>query len=143
MAAEQVEASVSLVNGKVRFTGKAGANPPVTMDYRPPLGDGQGYTGLELLLLSLATCSGTSVVTLLRKMRKDVSGFQVNAKGLRREKHPTSFEKITLEFTLHSSDAQEANLREALRLSEESICPVWAMLKPAVEIVSECRVLPR
>ena len=102
--AEEVEVTVNLTNQKVQFTGVAGSNPAIICDCKPPVGDGAGYTGLELLLVSLATCSGTSVVHVLRKMRKSVSGFEVHAKGIRREQHPTSFEKIDLEFALHSPD---------------------------------------
>jgi putative redox protein len=138
--AEQVEVAVNLTNQKVQFTGTARSNPPVTFDYHPPLGDGEGYTGLEMLLMSLAACSGTSIVALLRKMRKDVAAFKVAANGSRRETHPTSFDKIALEFALESSDATEEDLRKAIQLSEQSYCPVWAMLKNSAEIVSEYRI---
>ncbi|UCE41178.1 MAG: hypothetical protein JSV17_17380 [Candidatus Aminicenantes bacterium] len=52
--AEHLKATVTLSNQKVQSTGEAGSNPPITFDYHPPLGDGEGYTGLEGLLLSLA-----------------------------------------------------------------------------------------
>lgn len=37
---------------------------PIVFDFAPPLGDGQGCNGLELLLMSLAGCSGTTVAHL-------------------------------------------------------------------------------
>ena len=138
---QELKVTVDLANQKVRFTGAARANPPVTFDYDPPLGDGQGYTGLEMLLMSLAACSATSVVALLRKMGKSVGGFHVNARGTRRETHPTSFDKIFLEFVVTSSDAGEADVKKAIQLSEESVCPVWAMVKGNVEIQVEFRIM--
>ncbi len=132
--ADQMEAVVTLANGKVQFTGSTRSNTPVTMDYFPPLGDGQGYTGLELLLMSLAGCSGTTVLLLLRKMGRDIAGLHVKASGTRRDQHPTCFTKIRLEFALTSRDAKDADVLKAIKLSEESICPVWAMLKKGVEI---------
>jgi putative redox protein len=111
------------------------------MDYFPPLGDGQGYTGLELLLMSLAGCSATSIVYLLRKMEKNVAGFSVRAKGIRREVHPTSFHTIALEFLVTSGDADDASVKRAIHLSEESLCPVWALLKNNVEIKTEYRIV--
>jgi putative redox protein len=140
MAEEQVEVAVQLTNQKVRFKGTTRALPEVTFDYAPPVGDGQGYTGLEMLLMSLAACSGTSVVFLLRKMGKDVSSFGVQARGIRRETHPTSFKNIVLQFTLNSKDAQEADLQKAIRMSEESYCPVWAMIKGNVEVSIEIKL---
>lgn len=132
--ADQMEAAITLTNDKVQFSGTCRSNDAVTMDYFPPLGDGKGYTGLELLLMSLAGCSGTSVLYLLRKMGKDIAGFDVKASGTRREQHPTCFSKIRLEFTVTSRDTKAADVEKAVRLSEESLCPVWAMLKNSCEI---------
>jgi putative redox protein len=138
---EQLEVTVDLVNEKVKFTGVAGSNPAITIDYTPPLGDGQGYMPLELLLISLAACSGSTVAALLRKMRKNVSGLKVNAKGTRRVVHPTSFDSIFLEFVLTSPDAEAADIQKAIQLSEEAYCPVWALLKNNVEIAYEYKII--
>jgi putative redox protein len=66
--AEQLQAAVELINNKVKFKGTAKSNIQVFIDYNQPIGDGEGYTSLELLLLSLASCSATSVLTLLRRI---------------------------------------------------------------------------
>jgi putative redox protein len=133
--------SVELVNDKVRFSGSTRGLPPVSADYFPPLGDGQGYTGLELLLLSLAVCSGTAVLPLLRRMGKTVSGLKVSAAGRRRSQHPTSFERIDIEFALSSPDAAAADLQKAVAMAEGAVCPVWAMLKGSCDIVPALRVV--
>jgi putative redox protein len=126
---------------KVQCSGVARSNPAITFDYRPPLGEGQGYTPLELLLMSLAVCSVTTVVYLLRKMRKNISAFKVNAKGTRRDDHPTALTKIYLEFILSSEDTEDADVQKAIRLSEETYCPVWAMLKNNVEVITEYKIV--
>ncbi len=136
----QLEVSLNLTNQKIKFTGKARSNPEIVMDYFPPFGDGEGYTGLELLLMSLASCSATSIVGLLRKMNKDIRGFSVNARGIRREQHPTSFHTINLDFVLNSDNTADADLQKAINISEESLCPVWAMLKGNVEIITGFRI---
>lgn len=139
--AEQMEATIELINDKVRFTGAMRSNPAITLDYFPPIGDGEGYTGLELLLMSFAGCSATAIVTLIRKMRKTVAGFAVNAKGIRREQMPTSFETISLEFVLRSPDAEHADMQKAIRLAEETYCPVWAMLRNNVTVTTDFKIL--
>jgi len=136
-----VSVTVDLVDEKVRFSGSARDLPVVSADYFPPLGDGQGYTGLELLLLSLAACSATAIVPLLRRMNKTVGAFHVNASGTRRVQHPTSFERIDIEFILTSPDAVLVDLQKVVRMAEENICPVWAMLKGNVEIVSTLKIV--
>lgn len=137
----QLEVTVDLANEKIQFTGTARSNPALTIDYVPPLGDGQGYMPLELLLISLASCSGATIAALLRKMRKNISGFKVNASGARRETHPTSFEKIFLEFILNSNDVSDSDMQKAIELSEKTYCPVWAMLKNNVEILSDYKLI--
>lgn len=143
MAEEWEEINVRLTNDKVGFTGTSISNPdkPVAFDYKPPIGDGQGYNGLELLLMSLSGCSGTSVVYLLRKMGKSVAGCTVQAKGLRRTQPPIKFEKIVLEFIVQSPDAKDTDVHKAIQLSEESVCPVWQMIKNNVEVVAGCRIM--
>ncbi len=91
---------------------------------------------LELVLMSLGTCSGSSVAALLRRMGRTVSALDVHASGVRREQHPTSFESIMLRFALTSPDVEEEDMRKAIQLSEESICPVWDMLKGRVIITT-------
>ncbi len=138
--AEELEVAASLANEKVLFHGVSKFNPAnaaITFDYKPPLGDGKGYTGLELLLMSLAGCSGTSMVYLLRKMGKTVSGLTVNARGTRRDQPPLTFQKILLEFDIRSPDAEDGSVERAIRLCEESVCPVWQMVKNNVEVETQ------
>jgi len=143
MSEQFEEVTVHLTNQKVQFTGVSKCNPerPVVFDYKAPLGDGQGYNGLELLLMSFAGCSGTAIVYLLRKMRKDISGMKVNAKGLRRDQPPIKFEKIFLEFILNSKDTKDDDIQKAIQLAEESVCPVWQMIKNNVEVVTEYKII--
>ena len=140
---EQIEeVTANLTNQKVQFSGVSRSNPdqPITFDYKPPIGDGRGYNGLELLLMSLSGCSATAVVYLLRKMGKTVSGLEVNAKGIRREQPPIKFEKIFLKFILNSKDAREADIQKAIQLAEQSVCPVWQMIKNNVEVIPEYKI---
>jgi putative redox protein len=132
---KMLSTTVTLVNEKLHFMGHTGANVPVSIDYTPPLGDNLGYTSLELLLLSLSSCIGSAVVVLLRKMGKSVQGIEIRADGTRREQHPTCFSTITLDIVLKSSDVTNAELEKAIGLSDEKLCPVYAMIKGNVDIV--------
>jgi putative redox protein len=140
---EQLKADVTLINNKIQFSGVVRDNPAITFDYHPPIGDGQGLTGLEVLLLSLAGCSASTVVYLLRSMKKEIIGLQVQASGVRRDTHPTSLKTITLKFILQSSDARDADLEKAIRMAEETYCPVWAMLKGNVDIETQYQIETR
>jgi putative redox protein len=139
---EVLTSSLVLVNEKLHFKGQADCNQPVSIDYTPPLGDNLGYTSLELLLLSLSSCIGSSVLTLLRKMRKNITNFEIESKGIRKQEHPTAFKTIFLDIKLSSSNISAEELQKVISLSEESYCPIWAMMKGNVEIVINATFQP-
>jgi len=134
MEHQQLETEVTLIGDKVRFSGKSRNNPEVIMNYFPPFGDGDGYTGLEMLLLSFSGCSGTVVAALLRKMGKTVQGLTIRATGQRQETLPMAFSTIDILFTINAQDATDEDVRKVLNLAETSMCPVWAMIRGNVEV---------
>jgi putative redox protein len=132
---KELRANLVLLNDKLHFNGQADLHQPVSIDYTPPLGDNLGYTSLELLLLSLSSCIGSSVLTLLRKMRKTITAFEIDSKGIRKQEHPTAFKTIILDVKLSSPNTSAEELQKVISLSEETYCPVWSMMKGNVEIV--------
>jgi putative redox protein len=136
------ELSVHAVHeGEMRIRATAGAHA-VIMDY-PMRPDQQaaGLTPLQLLLASLAGCSGNALAILLRKAKQPVAGIEVRARGDRREQHPTVLTSIALEFLVRGAGVDPEAVALALRASEEKICPVWAMLKGGTPITASFRVV--
>jgi putative redox protein len=131
---KELTSSVKLINDKLNFLGIVEGNTPISIDYISPLGDNLGYTSLELLLISLSTCLGSAVLVFLRKMQKKISEFEITAKGMRKEDHPTGFKSILIEIYLKSPDVNEADLKKVIALAEDKYCPVWAMIKGNVMI---------
>ena len=130
---EQIKVSMELVGEKLKFLGTSEDNPsrPVSVDYAPPLGDGEGFLGLEMLLLSFAGCVSTAIVFLLRRMGKTVKGYRMNAAGTRREA-PLSLQSIDFEITVASPDI--ADEVEAAILKAQEISPVWLAIKGNVDV---------
>ena len=131
---KELYASISLINDKLNFKGMVEGNAPVSIDYTLPLGDNSGYTSLELLLLSLSSCVGSSILVFLRKMKRTITGCEIHSQGIRKQDHPTGFSKIILEIVISSADTTIDDLDKVIKLSEETYCPVWSMLKGNVEI---------
>jgi putative redox protein len=127
---------------KLHFQGRAEHEQVVAIDHAPPLGDGNGIKPMELLLLSLASCSGQTVISLLQKMRQNVRGFTVKAEGPKRADHPTIFTEIRLEFDVEGDDLNAEAVEKAIRKTEEKYCPVWVMLKQGVKISFSFRLRP-
>lgn len=138
---QKLEASIKLVNDKLHFQGVVEGNQPISIDYIPPLGDDLGYTSLELLLMSLSSCVASSVLVFLRTMQKKITGLEIQATGLRKSEHPTGFHTITLDLQLKSADTTAEDLAKVIKLTEETYCPVHAMLSKSVKIEINSTIL--
>jgi putative redox protein len=127
---------------KMRFIGQASGEQRVVIDYPPPLGDDTGIRGgLELLLMSLAACSGQVIVPILRQMRQPVDGLTVEARGQRRDEHPTVLTGIQLRFTFRGRGLDRAAVVRAIDLADTKYCPVWAMLKAGTPITATVEIV--
>lgn len=132
---KELQTTIDLLNEKLHFSGKVEGNNPIDIDYIPPLGDNLGYTSLELLLLSLSSCLGSSVLTFLRRMNKCVKDFKIVSTGIRRQEPPAGFESIHLRMIINSSsDLQPQELDRLIKVSEDTYCPVWSMIKGNVSV---------
>jgi putative redox protein len=122
--------------GKMKV-GATSGGLSVQMDY--PVGCGT-MTPLELLLISLAGCSISSMAVLLTRAKQTFDCLSVEVIGQRRDEHPTVFTDIELKFVLRGDALEDSSVEQALKMSEEKICPVWAMLKPGVPIRASYRI---
>jgi putative redox protein len=123
------------LKGKMQLTGIGHTNSRVAIDYPPPLGEDSGFTSLELLLVSLASCSSHSIQYVMGTMGMKLEDIKAEATGQRRlDQHPTVLTSIALSYEIKGSGLQAAAIEKAIRMAEEKYCPVWAMLKKQVEI---------
>ena len=131
---------MELINNKVKFIGTSNTNQdsPITIDYVPPLGDGQGYLGLELLVMSFAGCVSTTVVALLRRMGKTIDGYRIKATGIKKES-PLSLDSIDFDVIVNSTDITYDDLQQVIARAEV-ISPVWIAIKNNVNITSKSKI---
>jgi len=103
-------------------------------------GDEDGFRPLELMLVSLAGCTGMDVISILTKKRQDVTGFNVQVDAERAEEHPRVFTDITVTYTVRGRNIDPAAVERAIELSETRYCPAQAMLVQAVPIRHTFRI---
>jgi len=139
--AKEVKADVVFKDG-MKFDGLSGrAGKSVAIDFAPEGETIDGFSPLELLLTSLAGCSGQVAVGLLKRMGQEVRGLTVHARGVKKEIHPTVLTAIELDFEFRGGRIDGVSVEKALALSEERFCPVWAMVKAAAPIKATYRIL--
>jgi len=95
-------------------------------------GASQGVRPTEALLAALAGCSGMDVVSILRKMRQQVTGLTINVTGERSEAYPRSVEEATVEYVVRGHQVSEAAVARAIELSRSKYCGVMASLKTRI-----------
>ncbi|MEN3034051.1 MAG: OsmC family protein [Aquificaceae bacterium] len=98
-----------------------------------PVGE-HGYRPMELLLVALAGCTGVDVSHILRKKRQEVRDIKIKVEGYRREEHPRVYQRIRLKYEVYGKGVKEKAVEEAIRLSVDKYCSVYAMLKPSCEL---------
>lgn len=100
-----------------------------------------GPKPMDLLLISLASCTGMDVVSILKKMKVPFKSFIVKVRGYRREKHPRVYERIEIEYIFNGNGLNVKAIEKAINLSLNKYCPVTAMLRKTAEIIHSYRVI--
>lgn len=98
-------------------------------------------TPLEMLLVSVAACTASDVVSILEKKRQKVSDYRVEINGERREEYPRAFVKFHIHHIVYGSDVSEQAVRQAIELSDTKYCSVAATVRPTAEIVTSYEIV--
>lgn len=114
----------------LRFVGGAPDGPITSID-----GDNATAPGPMLtLLLAAASCSGSDVVIILRKMRIDLEDLQIDVTGRRREQEPRRYTAIHLSYRISGKGLDKDKADRAVDLSVKKYCSVIHSLAPDIAI---------
>lgn len=128
-----VESKIRWVSG-MRFVGSANSKHEVVMDADPKVGgDNSGVRPMELFLIGLGGCTGMDVVSLLRKMRIQFDGLEIEIKAEKAEEHPKVYKKIEMKYVVKGTSIPEDKFLKAIELSQERYCPASAILRKNAE----------
>ena len=134
--------AVAKLEAGMRFDAQATSGYHVTLDSREVSGgQGSGFSPMEMLLVGLAGCTGMDVLSILRKKRQDVTGYEVHVQGIRADDHPKVFVEINVEHILTGHNIQPAAVARAIELSETRYCGAAAMLGKVASIKNTYRII--
>jgi putative redox protein len=129
-----MNAKISYVDG-LQFVGVPTTGHAGVMDGDPSVGGkNTGPRPMEFLLLGIGGCAGMDVISILKKKRQDVTGFEINVKGVKAEDYPKKFTEITLEFVVKGRNISEEAVKRAVDLSMNKYCSVKATLEGTSKI---------
>ncbi len=104
-------------------------------------GTDTGPKPMEMLLHSLAGCTGMDVVSLLKRMRVEFTGLEVNVEADEAPEHPKTYTKVNIEYVITGRDVDRAKVEKAINLSQDKYCSVSAMLRKHCPINHTFRIV--
>jgi putative redox protein len=125
----------------ITFAGKTESGHWLVMDGPESFGGSNaGVRPKELLLLSLAGCTGSDVASILAKKRVALSGFAMNITAEETEEHPKVFTSMHVEYVFRGENIQEKDVERAIELSLTRYCGVTAMFQKAMTVTHSYRI---
>ena len=119
------------------FVAKSGSGHSIVLDGAAE-GGGQnsGMRPMELMALSVASCSSYDVVTILKKARQEIQSCEAEVEAKRVDSIPSVFESIHLRFKIAGFNLNKKQVKRAVELSAEKYCSASIMLKNSGVIVT-------
>ncbi len=119
--------------GDLRFEGGAPDGPTIPID-----GDNATAPGpMQQLLLAAGGCSGADIVSILKKMREDLTGLEIEVRGTRREEHPRRYVDVHFVIRVTGRGLDRDKVQRAVDLSLEKYCSVVHSLRPDIAVTHE------
>lgn len=116
----------------------------------PPSGHGividtgagsHGVSPFELLGLALAGCTGMDVISILKKKRQRVTGYEIVVDTERAGDIPKIATAFRVKHIVRGFGVDRTAVERAVELSREKYCSVGLTLRPAVPIVDEVEIV--
>jgi putative redox protein len=136
-----IEAKMKWTGG-LKFEGLSAFGHNIAIDLAKKSGGNEdGYKPTELVLFSLAGCTGIDVVKILEKMRQEVTGVEVEVKGYQPDNYPKPYNKIEVRYILRGKNLDPRKVEQAINLSEDKYCMVSLSLKGVARINSSFEII--
>lgn len=100
----------------------------------------QGVSPMELLLMSVASCSAIDIISILKKQRQEITSYKVEVTGERFELDEAKpFKSIHVSVILEG-DIQPEKAQKAADLSFEKYCSVSKSFDNCVDITHKVTI---
>jgi putative redox protein len=125
--------------GEEKFVATSPSGHAITIDSDRTSNKAPGP--MELVLMALGACTGTDVVSILKKKRQKLESLEVICSGERASEPPTVWIRLEILYRLRGV-LDEAAVKRAIELSEQKYCSVSAMLQKTAKLTWRHEILP-
>ncbi|WP_064094179.1 OsmC family protein [Rossellomorea aquimaris] len=92
-----------------------------------------GFRPYQLLVSSVAVCSGGVLRKVLEKMRIEFDDIHIKADVTRNEEEANRVEEISLHFTIRGTDLDEKKIQKAMHLTRKN-CSMVQSVQDSIKI---------
>ena len=137
-----IEAKVTLTQpGKTgrQFVSRTGGGHYFLMD------DKDGASGpkpIELVAAALAGCTAFDVITILRKKRQEISGYEVVVEADQAQEAPMVFTEVRIRHIITGHNVDPTAVEDAIHLSEGKYCSVGNMVNKTAKFTTTYEIVP-
>ncbi|WP_417900945.1 OsmC family protein [Bacillus haimaensis] len=104
-------------------------------------GDEQyGFRPYQLMVSSIAVCSGGVLRTILKKKRMEVEDISLTAEVTRNEKEANRIEKIQIHYVIKGKDLAHDKVEQAVELAKKN-CPMVQSVKDSIEVTETFEIV--
>lgn len=103
-------------------------------------GENKGPRPKPFMLLALAGCTAMDVISILKKMRVDVTDFDVTVEADSTEEHPKHYNKMHVIYEFWGDNLPQSKIEKAVNLSEERYCGVSVVYRKAMDVTTEVKI---
>lgn len=127
-----IKIELERVEGDYGFEAKDANGHTVRLDTSPEGGGTNfGVRPMQMLLMGLGGCSGIDIVSILKKQRQTIDGFNMKIEGEREAgKEPSIWKNVTIIFEL-TGNIDPDKAKRACELSMDKYCSVAETLRRA------------
>lgn len=127
-------------NGNMQFNASVNGHSVMMDAVAEAGGMDAGPRPKELMLASLAGCTGMDVVSILKKMRVAFESFDVQVEANGTDEHPRHYTRMHLTYLFTGNGLPADKLQKAVNLSQDKYCGVSFMYRKAMELTYEIRI---
>jgi len=104
-------------------------------------GEETGYKATELLLFSIAGCTGVDVVRILKKQKQPLKSLEIEVIAHQNDKYPKPFHTIEVKYIARGENLDENKLAQAIELSESKYCVVSQTVEKEAKVTTSYEII--
>ena len=128
--------------GGLKFEGISAFGHKIATDGAKGAGGNEdGYKPTELVLYSIAGCTGIDVVRILEKQRQKLTSLEIELVAHHNEDYPKPFHTVEIRYVARGEDLSEQKLARAIELSHSKYCMVSQTLEQETKVTTSFEIL--